>query len=145
MAVTTPLGGAAADALLRRGTPLLTVRRRLHLVATLLPAVALTAAARTTTPFTAAASITAACAAAAGGATGGFEAAYLDVADPAAVGTLKAVANTAASAAGMLAVPLTGALRGRWGWPALFGSLVPVHLASAAAFWRWGGVDRVPL
>lgn len=145
MAITTPLGGTAADALLRRGTPLLTVRRRLHLVATLGPAVALTAATRATTPTAAVAAITAACAAAAGGATGGFEAAFLDVATPGAVGTLKAVANTAASGAGMVAVPLTGALRGRWGWAALFGSLVPVQLASAAVFWRWGGVDRVTL
>lgn len=145
MAITTPLGGAAADALLRRGTPLLAVRRRLHLVATLGPAVALIAATRATTPFAAAAAITAACAATSGGATGGFEAAFLDVASPGAVGTLKAVANTAASGAGMLAVPLTGALRGRWGWAALFGSLVPVQLASAVVFWRWGGVDRVTL
>lgn len=145
MTITTPLGGAVADALLRRGTPLLTVRRRLHLVATLGPAVALAAAARATTPLTAGCAITAACAAAAGGATGGFEAAFLDVATPGAVGTLKAVANTAASGAGMLAVPLTGALRGWWGWPAVFGSLVPVQLASAAVFWCWGGVDRVTL
>ncbi|GAB0495808.1 hypothetical protein MMPV_007114 [Pyropia vietnamensis] len=145
MAVTTSLGGTAADALLRRGTPLLAVRRRLHLVATLGPAVALLVATRATTPFAAVAAITVACAAAAGGATGGFEAAFLDVASPGAVGTLKAVANTAASGAGMMAVPLTGAMRGVWGWGAVFGSLVPVQLASAAVFWRWGGVDRVTL
>ncbi|KAI8469007.1 MAG: major facilitator superfamily transporter [Monoraphidium minutum] len=75
---------------------------------------------------------------------GGVSVSHLDIA-PRHAGMVFGAGNTAATLAGLVAVPLTGVLLDRTGsWPTVF-SVVGLHYAAGAAAWAaWAGARQLP-
>jgi ACS family sodium-dependent inorganic phosphate cotransporter len=138
--------GAAADALLARGVPRLAVRRGLQTVGMLVPAAALVAAASPAaagSPAAGAALVDLGLAASAL-CLGGVSVNHLDIA-PRHAGAVFGAGNTAATLAGLVAVPLTGALLDATGsWELVFGLTAAHYVAGAAVFWLWAGAEPLP-
>jgi ACS family sodium-dependent inorganic phosphate cotransporter len=138
--------GAAADALLARGVPRLAVRRGLQTVGMLVPAAALVAAAAPAaagSPAAGAALVDLGLAASAL-CLGGVSVNHLDIA-PRHAGAVFGAGNTAATLAGLVAVPLTGALLDATGsWELVFGLTAAHYVAGAAVFWLWAGAEPLP-
>jgi ACS family sodium-dependent inorganic phosphate cotransporter len=140
------LTGAAADRLLAQGVPRRDVRVRLQAAGMLIPAACLLLA---VSPVAAgSASLGALCIdcglAASALTLGGVSANHLDVA-PRHAGAVFGAGNTAATLAGLVSVPLTGALLDTTGsWALVWGVTAAHYVLGAALFALWAGAEPVP-
>jgi ACS family sodium-dependent inorganic phosphate cotransporter len=138
--------GGAADALLAAGVPRLAVRRRMQAAGMLLPAMALVAAASPAaagSPAAGAALVDIGLAASAL-TLAGVSVNHLDVA-PRHAGAVFGAGNTAATLAGLVAVPLTGAVLDATGsWVIVFGLTAAHYVVGAAVFWTWAAAEPLP-
>lgn len=144
MAVAATAGGWLADVLMRNGLEISYVRKVMTLISSLGAGVSIIVFATMKDVywglFTAALSM---------GFmsmnSGGFESAYLDLANPASTGLFKAVSNTIGSISGFLAVPLSTFILEMVGgsWRILFGSLSIAHLALGVVFTAFYSAERV--
>ena len=138
--------GAAADALLAAGVPRLTVRRGMQAAGMLLPAAALVAAASPAaagSPALGAALVDIGLAASAL-TLAGVSVNHLDVA-PRHAGAVFGAGNTAATVAGLVAVPLTGAVLDATGsWALVFGLTAAHYVVGAAIFCAWSAAEPLP-
>ena len=140
------LTGAAADRLLAQGVPRRDVRVRLQAAGMLIPAACLLLA---VSPVAAgSASLGALCIdcglAASALTLGGVSANHLDVA-PRHAGAVFGAGNTAATLAGLVSVPFTGALLDATGsWALVWGVTAAHYLLGAALFVLWAGAEPIP-
>ena len=140
------LTGAMADRLLAQGWPKRDVRTRLQAAGMLIPAACLLLA---VSPVAAgSASLGALCIdcglAASALTLGGVSANHLDVA-PRHAGAVFGAGNTAATLAGLVSVPLTGALLDATGsWALVWGVTAAHYVLGAALFALWAGAEPVP-
>jgi ACS family sodium-dependent inorganic phosphate cotransporter len=140
------VAGAWADAALARGVPRRDLRCGMQATGMLLPAAALLAAASPAaagSPAAGAALVDFGLAASAL-TLAGVSVNHLDVA-PRHAGAVFGAGNTAATLAGLVAVPLTGALLDATGsWALVFGVTAAHYIAGAAIFWTWAAVEPLP-
>jgi ACS family sodium-dependent inorganic phosphate cotransporter len=140
------LTGFWADAALAAGAPRLQLRRRLQAAGMLLPAAALVAAASPAaagSPVAGAVLIDLGLAASAL-TLGGVSVNHLDIA-PRHAGAVFGAGNTAATLAGLVAVPLTGAILDATGsWAFVFGVTAAHYVVGAALYWAWAGAEPLP-
>ena len=138
--------GYAADAAIRSGSGRRAVRVAAQTAGMLAPAACLLLAVRADEPDTAVMLVTLGSAANAL-TLAGVSANALDIA-PAAAGQLFGAGNTAATLAGLVSVPLTGAVLGAAdgsaeGWARAFGLCALHYCAGAAAFAAYAGGTRL--
>lgn len=134
--------GWVADRLLTRGHAVVRVRRGLQAAGMAWPALCLLAAAACRGPGAAAFWITAG-AAAAGLTLAGAGANHLDVA-PRHAGLVWGAGSSAATAAGLLAVPVSGFLLEATGsWGPLFGLAALMYALGAVVYWFWAGGEAL--
>eukprot|EP00887_Chlorella_sp_A99_P007577 scaffold28.g7577.t1 len=138
--------GVLADKLIARGWPVRRVRRTLQTVGMLGPAACMVAAASPLTdgsPGAASAWITMGLGLNAL-TLAGVSVSQLDIA-PKHAGVVFAAGNTAATAAGLLAVPVTGLMLDLTGsWALVFSVAAAHYVAGAAAFYAWVGDRPLP-
>jgi len=133
--------GAAADRALAAGAPRRALRVRLQAAGMLIPAACLLAAASPLAAGSAAAGSVLIDLGLAGSALtlAGVSVSHLDVA-PRHAGAVFGAGNTAATLAGLVAVPATGALLDATrSWPLVFAVIAAHYLVGAAAFAAWAG------
>eukprot|EP00741_Cyanophora_paradoxa_P005499 tig00000889_g5331.t1 len=137
--------GFAADALVKRGAPLLAVRRVFQVVGMVGPAVfTLLAAFHADTPGLGAAYITAGLGLNAF-TLAGVSVNHLDIA-PLHAGLVFAMGNSAGQLAGLVAVPLTGTMLSRgWPWASVFALGAALYVVGAAAWLLLAGAEVLPL
>ncbi|KAL6768092.1 PHT4H [Auxenochlorella protothecoides x Auxenochlorella symbiontica] len=134
--------GAAADRLLARGWATASVRRGAQAAGMLGPAACILAAAACRGPGAAAAWITLGAAAGALAAAGAG-ANHLDVA-PKHAGLVWGAGSSAATAAGLLAVPVSGVvLEATGSWAAVFGLAAAIYALGAGLYWVWAGGEAL--
>lgn len=140
------LTGAVADNLLAAGWPRRAVRTRLQVAGMLVPAMCLMLA---VSPIAAGSSTVGSLCidfglAASALTLAGVSANHLDVA-PRHAGAVFGAGNTAATLAGLVSVPLTGALLDATGsWALVWGVTAAHYVAGATIFSLWAGVEPIP-
>lgn len=144
MALAANIGGFAADRLHERGVSLTRARKMVTFVANTGAATLLIGFSLARTISTALVCISLSMAFMSLN-SGGFESCFLDMASPGLAGTFKAVANTMASFAGFVAIPLsTVVLRlADNSWRFMFASLSFWYAAMTAVFCMYGSSERV--
>lgn len=144
MAVSANLGGWVADVLIEKGWPVTRVRKALTSVASVGAAVSLVVFSRMQSVWSSLVAVSFSMAFMSIN-SGGFEAAYLDVASPQCTGLFKAVSNTVGSFAGLIAVPLSTLVL-EWvggSWRIMFATLAFWHILLAIVFCLFFSADRV--
>lgn len=144
MAIAANIGGYAADRLHERGMSLTNARKVLTFVANVGAAILLIAFSLASTVPTALLMISMSMAFMSLN-SGGFESCYLDMSSPSLTGTFKAVANTMASFAGLVAIPFSTLVL-RWAdgsWRLMFRSLVVWYGISTVVFCKYASSEKV--
>lgn len=144
MAFAANAGGYMSDSLIRSGTNITLVRKIVTVIACVGAALSLVVFSQmqTVSSSIAAASFSMAFMSMH---SGGFESAYMDLASPKSTGIFKAVANTLASVAGFIAVPLSTYILYLFNgsWRSMFASLSVLHILGMVIFTSAYSAERV--